>query len=70
MKEEQKIELINSSLIIIGILSVFFSGKIVSTEVLLSTVLFFCGCLILMVKAVPEEKGERPEPTILTEVDT
>ena len=61
MREEGKIELINTAFLVAGILSVFFAGFVLENLFYLSLFLFVAGVVVLSVKAVPSEKGETEE---------
>lgn len=61
MNEQGKIEVINTVLISLGAVSIFFAGYILKTLFYLSLFLFVTGVISLSVKAVPSNKGDKEE---------
>lgn len=61
MKEQGKIEVINTVLLVLGLLGVFFAGYILNTLLYLSLFLFVAGVISLSVKAVPSNKEVKEE---------
>jgi len=58
MNEEGKIELINTTFLILGILSIFFAGHLFPNLFPLSMFLFVGGVIVLSVRAVPKEEEQ------------
>jgi len=54
---EGKIETINIIRIALGISSVFYAGLVLVELFFLSLFLLVCGMILLIVQAVPEDKG-------------
>lgn len=58
MNEQGKIEVMNTILIVLGVLSVFFAGYILNTLFYLSVFLFIGGIIVLSVKAVSSDSDK------------
>ena len=62
MNELEKIDVINSVLIVLGSLCIFFAGYVLNTQFYYSLFLFVAGIVLVVIKAVPtKEEGDEEE---------